>query len=398
MKYSFRIALRYLFARKSKNAVHFISRITGMGFLVGSFALIVIMSTLNGFESLIVNMYENFDPDFKIEGIKGKTMEEHTGLFNTIEQTPGLLYFHPIIEEQAVLKHYENQTACYIKGVPENYFEETGLNAYVLEGSSYLGGKDGARIIMGSGVDYKLKTSVHNPMSKVEMYTPSREQLSVSDPNILRTQSFTPSGVIYLDDQINQKYAFIPIQQAADLFQRPRQISYIEVRVNPVKLSQAEQHLKHSLPPGFNIKNRMQQQEALYRMFQSEKWVTFALLTFVMLLAAFNVSGSLTMLVVEKKKDIFTFKTMGATKPFIRRIFLYHGMMIAALGGMIGLVLGVFLVWLQTHFGFITMTGAIVEAYPVELKLSDMVLIFCTTLGLGFLTSFLPAWNAFHIK
>ncbi len=398
MKYSLFIAFRYLVAKKTHHAVHYISRITALGFMVGSFALIVILSTLNGFEGLILTMYANFDPDLKVEPTTGKTLHFTTQDFEIIEQTPGLLSYHKIIEEQAVVKHFDNQTACYIKGVDKDYFNETALSPYIAEGSGLLYENGQPQAILGAGVDFKLQTRVGNPLSTITLYTPRRGNYSITDPNLIQSKTITPSGVIYLDDQINQKYVFIPYETAATLFERDSAFSYLEIRIKPGFEKAAESHIEAHFGNTFLVKNRIQQQEALYKMFASEKWVTFALLSFVMLLASFNVTGSLTMLVVEKKKDIFTLATLGASKSFIRQVFLYQGMLVAFIGGFVGLGVGSLLVWAQSKFNIITMSGAIVEAYPVKLLTSDIALIFCTTLILGFITSILPAWNAYNQK
>lgn len=398
MKYSLFIAFRYLVAKKTHHAVHYISRITALGFMVGSFALIVILSTLNGFEGLILTMYANFDPDLKVEPTTGKTLFLTAQDFETIELTPGLISYHKIIEEQAVVKHFDNQTACYIKGVDKDYFNETALSPYIAEGSGLLFENGQPQAILGAGVDFKLQTRVGNPLSTITMYTPRRGNYSITDPNLIQSKTITPSGVIYLDDQINQKYVFIPYETAATLFERDSAFSYLEIRIKPGFEKAAESHIKAHFGDTFLVKNRIQQQEALYKMFASEKWVTFALLSFVMLLASFNVTGSLTMLVVEKKKDIFTLATLGASKSFIRQVFLYQGMLVAFIGGGVGLGVGSLLVWAQSKFNIITMSGAIVDAYPVKLLTSDIALIFCTTLILGFITSILPAWNAYNQK
>lgn len=398
MKYSLFIAFRYLVAKKTHHAVHYISRITALGFMVGSFALIVILSTLNGFEGLILTMYANFDPDLKVEPTTGKTLFLTAQDFETIELTPGLISYHKIIEEQAVVKHFDNQTACYIKGVDKDYFNETALSPYIAEGSGLLFENGQPQAILGAGVDFKLQTRVGNPLSTITMYTPRRGNYSITDPNLIQSKTITPSGVIYLDDQINQKYVFIPYETAATLFERDSAFSYLEIRIKPGFEKAAESHIKAHFGDTFLVKNRIQQQEALYKMFASEKWVTFALLSFVMLLASFNVTGSLTMLVVEKKKDIFTLATLGASKSFIRQVFLYQGMLVAFIGGVVGLGVGSLLVWAQSKFNIITMSGAIVDAYPVKLLTSDIALIFCTTLILGFITSILPAWNAYNQK
>ena len=393
------IALRYLLSKKSNNAVNYISKISVLGFAVGSFALIVILSTLNGFENVILSMYSDFDADFKIESVNGKTFEEKESLLKSIEKTPGLQFYHTILEDQAVVKHYDFQTACYIKGVSSSYFIDTKIDKYVQIGYPDLDFNMRPRAILGAGIDYKLQTSVENPHSLLHVYVPKRGNYSISDPNMIQTLNIQPGGVLYLDDQINQKYVFVPISFARELFERENEISYIEIRVNSQNIENAEEYLlKKFKSSKYSVKNRLQQQENLYKMFESEKWVTFALLTFVLLLASFNVTGTLSMLVLEKQKDIFTLTTLGANASFIRKIFIKEGILISLFGGSIGLFFGIILVLLQDKFGFIKMTGSIIDSYPVKLHWNDALLVLFTSLLLGLLTSFYPAWKAYRKK
>ncbi len=394
MSKSLFFALRYLFSKKTHNAVNYISLITAFGFMGGSLAMIVILSTLNGFENLILSMYAHFDPDFKIESAEGKMLTTNVFDKEILKNTPGLISYNEILEDQAVIKHYEYQAAVYIKGVDDNYFQETGLNQYVQDGSDLLKENGMSLAILGAGVDFKLQTRVDNPQSVATIFTPRRENLPTNDPNLLQALMIKPSGVVYLDDQINQKYVFVPMSFAKELFERENEITYIELRVNPQKISEAENYLKNNLSQGLICHNRIEQQTSLYKMFKSEKWVTYTLLAFVLFLASFNVTGSLTMLVVEKKDDIFTLKSLGADSGFIRRIFLSEGMLISLSGGMMGLLIGSCLVVAQDQFGLVKMTGAIVENYPVKLLGSDILIIICTNIILGFVTSLYPAWKS----
>lgn len=395
MKYPWIVALRYLFAKKTHNAVNYISWITTLGFVVGSFALIVILSTLNGFEGLILSMYSKYDPDFRVEAALGRTLDDTPELQQVLQNTPGLLYLSPIIENQAVIKHYDHQTAVYVKGVPANYFEKTGIEDFVLEGQPFLSEGEVPQIIIGAGIDFKLQTRVTGPQSIATIYVPRKGNYAISDPNLVKSQVVKPSGVLFLDDQINQKYVFVPLDFARDLFEYNTERTSYELRVEPRYLARAERYLSEALEPlGMISKNRLEQQASLYKMFKSEKWVTYALLTFVLLLASFNVTGSITMLVVEKQKDIHTFKVLGAQPAFIRKIFFFQGLLMSAFGSLLGLTLGVILVVLQQHYSLILMRGAIVESYPVALHFSDILLIFVTTLCLGILTSAYPSYQS----
>jgi len=394
MRIALLIAFRYFFSKKKNTAVTYLARIAAIGFLGGAFAMIVILSTLNGFETLIVSMYEKYDPDFRIENRMGKNIQKEDSLWTQLQQTPGLIFLHEVLEDQAVIKHYDYQTAVYVKGVPDSYFYDTELDSFVQDGAADLQISGMPLCILGAGVDFKLQTRVTNPQSVATLFAPRRGNYSINDPAIVQSLLIKPAGVVYLEDQINQKYIFVPLSFAENLFEREEEYSYLELRIEPDKLTQAEKYLQRTLPSQLISRNRMEQQASLYRMFRSEKWVTFALLSFVLLLASFNVTGSISMLIMEKKKDIFTLKTLGASPPFIRSLFLLEGLIISVVGGIIGLLAGCGLVWIQKEFGILHMEGAIVENYPVKLLLSDVVLIFGTTIALGFITSFYPAWKS----
>ncbi|MCK9481631.1 MAG: FtsX-like permease family protein [Bacteroidia bacterium] len=395
MRKSLFFAIRYLFSKKTHNAVNYISWISALGFFGGSLALIVILSTLNGFENLILSMYSHFDPDFKIESVEGKMLNQGDIDFSILEQTPGLISLNKVLEDQAVIKHYDYQAAVYVKGVDDDYFFKTGLDQYVQDGVADLKSEGINLAILGAGVDFKLQTRVNNPQSIATLYTPRRENLSINDPNLLQALLIKPSGVVYLDDLINQKYVFVPLSYARELFDRESEISYIEIRIAPNKINQAQHYLQQNISPTLKVKNRIEQQSSLYQMFKTEKWVAYALLAFVLFLASFNVTGSLSMLVVEKKDDIFTLKTLGADAAFIRKIFLTEGMLISVVGGLIGLMVGCLLVLLQDYFGLIKMSGAIVESYPVKLLWSDIGIIILTNIFLGFITSLYPTWKSY---
>jgi lipoprotein-releasing system permease protein len=390
------IALRYLFSKKKRNAVNYITWITVLGFAVGAFALIVILSTLNGFEKLILSMYSRFDPDLRIEPQQGKVFTIDEATLNKIKGLNAVTAIYPVVEDQAVIKHYENQSVCLVKGVPNDYIDKTGLAPYVLDGEPILSVDGEPRAILGAGIDFKLQTRVNNPHSITTLYVPRRGNYSINDPGILNSLAIWPSGVIVLDEQINQRYIFVPIDFARELFERDSAISFLEIRLKDESLMKETKLLISQMlnAEELKIKDRYQQQESLYKMFKSEKWVTYALLTFVLILASFNVTGSLSMLIVEKKKDIFTLKTLGADNLFIRRLFLTEGMLIGLLGGVIGLTIGCLLVLAQKEFGLIKMQGAIVESFPVILMWTDVILIFGTTLVLGWITSLYPAYNS----
>jgi len=372
-----------LFSKKKRNAINIISRIAVLAFAVCTAALIIILSTMNGFEHLIFSMYNKFNPEIKISLSAGKVFESEA-VINKIKVLEGVSYVLPALEDNAVIQNGDYQTVCTVKGVDSQYFAVNNLQVLLNSGEAIVKDNGVNYVVMGAGISQKINADASGPFNQINLISPRRGQFSVSDMDAVNTMTIVPSGVLTLDESMSNKYVFVPLDFAQTLFDRPAQASAIEVHVKPgtdITLLQAK--LQSTLGTGFKVQNRMEQQASLYKMFRSEKWASYAILTFVLLIAAFNALGSLTMLVMEKKQDI---KTLS-----------YIGFLLAAIGATIGLCLGIALVLAQDHFGLIKMQGAIVENYPVKLMFEDIILIASTALGLGVLTGLYPAYKAVQL-
>ena len=397
MKPSLLIALRYLFSKKKRNAINIISRIAVLAFAVCTAALIIILSTMNGFEHLIFSMYNKFNPEIKISLSAGKVFESEA-VINKIKVLEGVSYVLPALEDNAVIQNGDYQTVCTVKGVDSQYFAVNNLQVLLNSGEAIVKDNGVNYVVMGAGISQKINADASGPFNQINLISPRRGQFSVSDMDAVNTMTIVPSGVLTLDESMSNKYVFVPLDFAQTLFDRPAQASAIEVHVKPgtdITLLQAK--LQSTLGTGFKVQNRMEQQASLYKMFRSEKWASYAILTFVLLIAAFNALGSLTMLVMEKKQDIKTLSYIGARPQLIRSVFFNNGFLLAAIGATIGLCLGIALVLAQDHFGLIKMQGAIVENYPVKLMFEDIILIASTALGLGVLTGLYPAYKAVQL-
>jgi lipoprotein-releasing system permease protein len=391
------IAFRYLFAKKKRNAINIISSIAVLAFTVCTTALIIILSTMNGFEELIFSMYNKFNPDIKITPIEGKFFEYQSTLAK-VKKIEGVAFVLPSLEDHAVVRNHDYQTICTVKGVDDRYFKINDLEGRISEGEALLSEKNVPLMVLGSGVGVKVNASTSGPFSQLTVITPRRGDYSVSDPEAVNQLLIQPSGLITLDEAISNKYVFVPMSFAEQLFETNGKASSLEVKLhknaNEEKVYQAIQNL---LAKEFKVQNRMEQQATLYKMFKSEKWASFAILTFILLIAAFNALGSLTMLVIEKKEDISTLISMGASKRIIQKIFFSIGFLISFFGAFLGLLIGLGLVALQQSTGFIKMQGAIVDSYPVKIKGEDILLVLFTVLFLGLIVGILPARKSVSI-
>lgn len=392
------IAGRYLFSRKKRNAINIISGIAVLAFAVCTAALIIILSTMNGFENLIVSMYNKFNPDYKITAAEGKVFPS-SELAARIGKLEGVLYCWPVLEDNAAIRNGDYQTVCTVKGVDSAYLQNNGLLSHITEGEGVLQSGAYRFMVLGAGIDQKINCNIGGPFSRVSLITPSRKEHSISDADAVREMQIEPAGTIALDETISNRYVFVPLDFARELFERSDEVSALEIRLKDGADAKGfERQVSAILGKAYKLQNRYQQQATLYRMFKSEKWASYSILSFVLLIAAFNALGSLTMLVMEKKDDIKTLISLGARPRMPGRIFLFSGLMISGLGTLLGILFGVGLVWLQQEFGLVKMTGAIVENYPVKLLFSDVLLVAFTGLGLGFLSGLYPAGRARAFK
>jgi lipoprotein-releasing system permease protein len=391
------IAFRYLFAKKKRNAINIISSIAVLAFTVCTTALIIILSTMNGFEELIFSMYNKFNPDIKITPIEGKFFEYQSTLAK-IKKIEGVAFVLPSLEDHAVVRNHDYQTICTVKGVDDRYFKINDLEGRITEGEALLNEKNVPLMVLGSGVGVKVNASTSGPFSQLTVITPRRGDFSVSDPEAVKQLLIQPSGLITLDEAISNKYVFVPMSFAEQLFETNGKASSLEVKLNAnANEEKVYQTIQTLLKKEFKVQNRMEQQATLYKMFKSEKWASFAILTFILLIAAFNALGSLTMLVIEKKEDISTLISMGASKIIIQKIFFSIGFLISFFGAFLGLLIGLGLVALQQSTGFIKMQGAIVDSYPVKIKGEDILLVLFTVLLLGLIVGILPARKSVSI-
>ena len=393
--FSFRIAKRYLFSKKSHNAINIISGISAAGVGVGAMALVCVLSVFNGFELLISDMFSSFDPDLKITLTHGKTFEDNTPEFNKVRKLKSVAYFTEVVEENALLRFKNKQMPATIKGVSDDFEKMTRIDSIMYDGKFIL--NDGAfqRAVPGVGVASILGLGAHF-IDPLYIYAPKR----TSKINLLRPEnSFNQMGTfvscIFSVKQLqyDDHYVLVSIALARDLFEYQKStVSSIELKLDRgVDKDKAQNEIQSLLGNRYQVKNRYEQQASFFKIMKIEKWITYLILCFILLIASFNIIGSLSMLIIDKKDDIETLRNLGANNQLIKRIFLFEGWMIAAVGAVSGIALGAVMCLLQQYFGILKLgTGYVVDAYPVLTKPIDLLLVFVTVLVMGFLAAYYP--------
>ena len=391
MNFSFFIAKRYFLTNKKKNIVHIISWISLLGIAISTAALILVLSVFNGFEDLILKMYNSFDPHIKITSAEGKT-------FNSkyiVLDHPDILVKSFILEERVLLEYQQKKFIATIKGVSPSYRDLTNFDSLLVEGN-YINDYDNKNIaVVGKGVAYYLSIGLNNMFEQLEVFMPNRTKKTLLNPTTsFNKGSLLPVGFFSIQNEIDQEYIIVPLQFIQKLSERENNISAIEIKLkNQNRMLDVQQELKNNLGSKFIIKNRLEQQEFLYKILNSEKLIVFLILVFIMIIAAFNIVGSLTMLILEKKKDIKTFQSFGATVKNVQSIFFNKSMLTIISGTLIGVFFGLILAFSQQKFGFISMGNGsfVVSAYPVLIKMTDVLLTCITVLLIGFFASWYPS-------
>ncbi len=394
------IARRYLFARKSRNVINLISWVSMAGIAISSMAFILILSAFNGFEGLVENLYNTFYPDLKIESAEGKVFEFDDSLQNILKSDERIVAFSQVLEENALLLFKGRQQPVTLKGVDEHYVKVSGIDSAMAYGDTFLLKKNGRFFaVLGSGIDQALETHFKDPSSPLHIFMPKRGKGRGFIPGSdFERASVSVWGAFVIQDEFDNRYAFVPIEVMRRLLRYKRELSAIEVLVKPGLDVEAEaQRLQKKLGPAYRVLSKYRQNAVLYRIMNVERLAVYFILTFVLVIVAFNVTGSLSMLVIDKKKDISILKAMGMPDKGIRNIFLLTGIYQALFSLLSGFAVAVLLILAQQHFGLIRIGGSgtfIVEYYPVAMKAMDFLLVGIIVLVIVSLAAWLPAGRA----
>jgi len=407
VNFPFFIARRYLFSRKSTHAINIISGVSIIGVAVATMALVITLSVFNGFHDLVASYFTAFDPQLKITPAKGKTAPADDPLLTEIRQLPEIEVATECVEDQALAVYQNHQAMVTIKGVEDNFSELTHITEILVDGATdnpdmkdkfVLHAADLQYGIIGIGIagDLGMGYTFVGPM---QIYAPRREgQLNMANPTegFIIDELYSP-GVLFCVKQVkyDRKYILTSLGFARRIFDQQGMLSSLELRLKPgSNFDAVKDRIKEIAGTKYVVRDRYEQQDDTFKIMKIEKFIAYIFLTFILIVACFNIIGSLSMLIVDKKDDVVTLRNLGASDRQIVRIFLFEGRMISAIGAVIGIALGLFLCWLQQTFGIVALgssTGTfVINAYPVSVHPWDIVIIFLTVLAVGFLAVWYP--------
>lgn len=400
MNLSFYIAKRYLFSKKSHNAINIISMISVCGIAIATMAMVCTLSIFNGFTKLVSDSFSIMDPDLQIIPAKGKVFDASSAIFQKIKNLPEVAVASETVEDNALVKYGERQDPVLIKGVSDQFKEMVDTKRLVTSGEFSLREGDVDFCVAGIGVAINLGLRTDN-ITPIEIYSPKRDvKIQLANPANAFTTAYTyPAGVFALnqakyDDQI----ILVSLDLARELFRYNNEVTSFDIKLKEnVSANDAESKIQKQLGVNFIVKNRFEQQADSFRMVNIEKWVTFLILSFILIIAVFNVVSSLSMLILDKSADIDILRNMGAENNLITRIFKIEGWLISMSGAIAGIVIGLVLCLIQQHFGILKLgqtPGAfIVDSYPVEVIFTDILFVFITVSIIGGLIVLYPVNN-----
>lgn len=390
------IAGRYLFAKKSHNVINIISAISAVGMAIGTAALIIILSIYNGFDELVKSTLSNVEPDILITPAKGKVFIPEGEAFDRIKANPMIGEYDLILQENVFVDYDGHQGIAKAKGVDSAFEAESPLAEHITNGEFSLHKGQLPQMVVGAGLAYKMGM---NPafLASAELYFPIRDRnFSLANPAAsIETVRMRPSGIFSVNQQIDNDLIILPIEQMRKLLGYEEEVSGVELRLvegsTAKDLRSAIKDIQKELGPEFKVLDRFRQNPSLYKMMRYEKAAIFLILIFVIIIIALNIFGSITMLIIEKKDDIETYRSLGATDQMLRRTFTLEGWLISLLGLAAGLVIGIGFSLAQQHFGFIKMPGSfLVNAYPVILQWQDVLATIAGVALIGYIIALLP--------
>lgn len=399
MNLPFYIARRYLFSKKKHHAINVISGISACGVMLTTVALVCTLSVFNGFRDMVAGFFTAFDPELKIVARQGKVFDPNESRIRQVQALPQVDIWTKTLEENALVQYKDRQAMAVIKGVEANFEQLTsidsllyGAGTFVLNDSLVDYGFLGVELIseLNCGIQF---------IDPLKVYAPKRNvRVNIANPStsFCREYLFSPGAVFAVNQQkYDAHYILTSLEFARRLFRYNTEVSAIELKLKPGSdVGRTQKEMKKILGDRFQVLNRYEQQADVFRIMEIEKFISYLFLTFILAIACFNIIGSLSMLILDKREDVETLRNLGADDRLITRIFLFEGGLISLWGALGGIILGLLLCFLQQHFGLISLGGGngvfLVDAYPVSVHLSDIALVFATVVTVGFLSVWYP--------
>lgn len=390
MNFPFYIAKRYLVSKKSHNVINIISWISVLGIAIGTAALIIVLSAFNGLQFLVEDLYASFDPEIKIVAAEGKTFNSDDFPKDKILTLEEVAFYNQALEEVALIKYDDKQTVATIKGVEPSFYQMTGLDSLLISGSVSANSNS---LLLGWGVSDKLSLFVTEGIPyQTQVIVPKRgTKRGLTPQSEFYKKMANTTGVFSINPDFDTKYVLADLVFVQKLLKHKNQLSSVELGLKKnTDWNLVKAKIEKILGKNYLVKTRYELNELLFKTNKTEKWITSLILTFILIIASFNIIGSLTMLIIDKKKDIWILKTMGANDKIIRKIFFAEGMLINFLGAFIGMALGALVCWLQMKFSLLKLEGGVVEAYPIAMQLIDFVYVAGIVVLIGLLASWYP--------
>ena len=395
------IARRYFRSKNKRNIITIISNISMIGVAVGTMALIIVLSVFNGLEDLVRTLYGKSDPNLVISATKGKAFDVNRTFLMKLENTPGVALLTEVIEDNALLQYHDRQMVVKMRGLSDNYFGQSQIDANIREGDHRLRRDSLELALVGAGVQHELSITLNNRLAPMRLLyprnTPGKKMLKFDPENAFNEQNLVAGGVFLIEQHVDDSYIFVPLTFAQRLLGYGTRRTALYVKVGQsFEIEGVKNQLRRQLGPDFKVQDSDEQHVSLFKAIKVEKLFVFITFTLILLIASLNIFFSLSMLVIDKKKDIAVLLAMGANQIMVRNTFLLVGAIVALVGAATGLVLGVALCWAQQRFGLVSMGMAtsVVDSYPVKMKVSDLVFTCLSIILITLAVSIRPALNA----
>ena len=378
-------------SKKSKNVVHYVSLISMIGVAICTASLILVLSVFNGFEKLILSLYNSFDPPIKVSVLESKVsdfLEAKTYL------NDNNIKYSEVLEEKVLLRYQDNEYIATLKGVDNNFKSINSIDSLLIAGDYLDSYTSTNTAIVGQGIAYHLSMNIGNIFDQLQLYIPDRELKNLLRPETsFIQQSVLPVGVFAIQSDFDSEYVLTNIDFMREVLNRDSLSSSLEILCSDSKIFKIQSDLKTILGNSFSVKTRYQQHAFLYKILNSEKLAVFIILSFILVIATFNIISALTMQMIDKKKDIILLSNLGASPKLKKLVFILKGVLRSTIGLLIGLLIGLFIAWLQIKFGIIKMGNGsfVVDDYPVDIHFSDIILVLSTVFAIGCIASLIPA-------